>query len=192
MDVTLAGLPGLVGADLGRTAWIEVDQERIDSFAEATEDRQWIHVDRGRASTGPFGTTIAHGYLTLSFASAFLLELLVVTGRQLGHQLRARPGPLPGPGPGRREGPRPRRGGRRLLPGIRDPSHVPPHGRVRPDLAAGGHRGGADALPGRETRDAASLHRHAPAASSRDGPALTAGPGNVNDPNDYLDVQVSD
>jgi acyl dehydratase len=84
MEVTLAGLPRLVGADLGRTAWIEVGQERIDSFAEATEDRQWIHVDRGRASTGPFGTTIAHGYLTLSLASAFLLELLVVTDATSG------------------------------------------------------------------------------------------------------------
>ena len=67
------------GADLGSTDWVTIDQDRIDSFAEATEDRQWIHTDPARAAAGPFGTTIAHGYLTLSLVSGFLLELLVVT-----------------------------------------------------------------------------------------------------------------
>jgi len=78
VDVTLASLPGLVGTDLGRSAWVDIDQARIDAFAETTEDRQWIHVDRQRAADGPFGTTIAHGYLTLALVSRFLLDLLVV------------------------------------------------------------------------------------------------------------------
>lgn len=55
-----------VGADLGTSEWVEITQERVDAFADATGDRQWIHVDVERASTGPFGGTIAHGYLTLS------------------------------------------------------------------------------------------------------------------------------
>lgn len=65
-----------VGADLGTTDWLEIDQARIDTFADATGDHQWIHVDRERAKDGPFGTTVAHGFLTLSllpemFQSAF-------------------------------------------------------------------------------------------------------------------------
>jgi acyl dehydratase len=78
LDVTIGGLANVVGADLGRSSWVLIDQARIDSFAETTDDRQWIHVDPERAATGPFGATIAHGYLTLSLVSRFLLELLVV------------------------------------------------------------------------------------------------------------------
>ena len=54
------------GTELGTSDWVEIDQDRIDRFAEATGDHQWIHVDAERAATGPFGATIAHGYLTLS------------------------------------------------------------------------------------------------------------------------------
>ncbi len=54
------------GTELGVSSWIEINQDRIDMFADATGDRQWIHVDAERAAEGPFGTTIAHGYLTLS------------------------------------------------------------------------------------------------------------------------------
>ncbi len=79
LAVTLDDLATLGGADLGYSPWLEVDQRRIDAFAEATEDRQWIHVDPARAQAGPFGTTIAHGYLTLSLVSYFLLDLLVVS-----------------------------------------------------------------------------------------------------------------
>ncbi len=64
--------------DLGTTDWVLVDQPRIDGFAEVTGDRQWIHVDPEQAQSGPFGTTIAHGYLTLSMVSPFLLDLIVV------------------------------------------------------------------------------------------------------------------
>ncbi|MDO8307259.1 MAG: MaoC family dehydratase [Actinomycetota bacterium] len=68
-----------VGRELGQSSWILVSQERVDLFAEATEDRQWIHVDRKRAAQGPFGGTIAHGFLTLSLLSALSCELINVT-----------------------------------------------------------------------------------------------------------------
>lgn len=73
---TLAGLQALVGQELGVSDWVTVDQHRIQLFAEATGDRQWIHVDPERAAAGPFGATVAHGFLTLSLlaelgASAF-------------------------------------------------------------------------------------------------------------------------
>ena len=66
----LADLPGLVGQEVGVSRWITIDQARIDAFADCTEDRQFIHVDPGRARATPFGGTIAHGFLTLSLASA--------------------------------------------------------------------------------------------------------------------------
>jgi len=77
-------LLGSVGTDLGVTDWMEVDQRRIDTFAEATGDHQWIHVDVQRAKTGPFGTTIAHGYLTLALVNRFLPDLLEVRGHTMG------------------------------------------------------------------------------------------------------------
>ena len=62
----LDALAGMAGEELGLSDWLEIDQERVDRFADATGDHQWIHVDRERAAAGPFGGTIAHGYLTLS------------------------------------------------------------------------------------------------------------------------------
>jgi acyl dehydratase len=59
-------LAGLAGEPLGTSEWLQIDQERVDAFADATGDHQWIHVDVERAASGPFGGTIAHGYLTLS------------------------------------------------------------------------------------------------------------------------------
>lgn len=73
-----------VGTILGPTEWLTVDQQRIDTFAEATDDFQWIHCDRDRAREGPFGTTIAHGYLTLSLFSAFMPKLFSVDGVAMG------------------------------------------------------------------------------------------------------------
>src|ERR1700690_3223761 len=64
------------GATFGPSSWVEVSQARIDAFAEATGDQQWIHVDRERAAAGPFGTTIAHGYLTLSLIPAMSYEVM--------------------------------------------------------------------------------------------------------------------
>ena len=77
--VAMSGLSGLVGRQLGPSAPIHVTQERIALFAEATLDPQWIHVDAERAAAGPFGQTIAHGFLTLSLLSHVMDELLVVT-----------------------------------------------------------------------------------------------------------------
>lgn len=67
-----------VGTDLGASGWIVIDQERIDRFADATGDPQWIHVDPERAATGPFGGTIAHGYLSLSLLAPLMFDLLHV------------------------------------------------------------------------------------------------------------------
>lgn len=71
----LADLQALVGQEIGHSDWLLVDQERIDLFARATGDHQWIHTDPARAAAGPFGTTVAHGFLTLS-----LLPVLFETG----------------------------------------------------------------------------------------------------------------
>ncbi|MBA3374207.1 MAG: MaoC family dehydratase, partial [Actinobacteria bacterium] len=72
----MTALGDLVGVELGPTSWIDIPQERIDRFAQATDDPQWIHTDPERAADGPFGTTIAHGYLTLSLSVPMLYELL--------------------------------------------------------------------------------------------------------------------
>ena len=77
-------LAAAVGNHLGHSEWVEVDQTRINQFAEATGDHQWIHVDSERAATGPFGATIAHGYLTLSMTNQFLPEIVRVEGISMG------------------------------------------------------------------------------------------------------------
>jgi len=77
-------LPAAVGTHLGYGDWITVDQDRIDLFAEATGDHQWIHVDAERAAAGPFGATIAHGYLTLALTSQMLPGLVRVDGISMG------------------------------------------------------------------------------------------------------------
>jgi acyl dehydratase len=75
---TFGELTPLIGADLGESSWIEVDQDRINMFARATDDYQWIHTDPERAKDGPFGQTIAHGYLTLALLIPLWAELLDV------------------------------------------------------------------------------------------------------------------
>lgn len=77
-------LKAAVGEPLGHTEWLEVDQKRIDLFAEATGDHQWIHVDPEKAAAGPFGTTIAHGYLTLSLLPLFGPQLIKVENVKMG------------------------------------------------------------------------------------------------------------
>ena len=67
-----------VGTETGRSDWYTIDQDRIDAFAETTEDRQWIHIDQEAAATGPFGTTIAHGFLTLSLVSYLTAQTYVM------------------------------------------------------------------------------------------------------------------
>lgn len=73
-----------VGADLGSSDWVQIDQERINLFADATGDHQWIHVDPQQAADGPFGATIAHGYLTLALTNRFLPEIVRVDGVSMG------------------------------------------------------------------------------------------------------------
>lgn len=79
-----AALLDAVGTDLGSSDWLEIDQERIDQFADATGDHQWIHVDPEKAADGPYGKTIAHGYLTLSLANLFLPQLMRVENTSMG------------------------------------------------------------------------------------------------------------
>jgi acyl dehydratase len=73
-----------VGRSFGPSNWLTVEQARVDAFADATGDHQWIHVDPARAAGGPFGGTIAHGYLTLSLVNYFLPQLLRAEGMKLG------------------------------------------------------------------------------------------------------------
>ncbi|WP_369274646.1 MaoC family dehydratase [Streptomyces sp. R11] len=83
MTITVNGLDELkklAGTDLGTSEWIEITQDRINTFADATGDHQWIHVDPERAAEGPFGAPIAHGYLTLSLFIPLFTELLDVQG----------------------------------------------------------------------------------------------------------------
>ena len=76
----LAGMSAHVGQDIGTSDWLLIDQARIDLFAQATGDHQWIHVDPARAADGPFGATVAHGFLTLS-----LLPALFATGFDIAY-----------------------------------------------------------------------------------------------------------
>lgn len=73
-------LLGMVGTKIGPSDWVRVEQDRVDQFADCTGDHQWIHVDVERAKAGPFGGTIAHGYLTMSMINLFLPGLMEVRG----------------------------------------------------------------------------------------------------------------
>ena len=82
--VGLSDLAALVGQEVGVSGWLDITQARIDAFADATGDRQWIHVDVERARTEtPFGTTIAHGFLTLSLVSALIRDAVTVDGPRM-------------------------------------------------------------------------------------------------------------
>jgi acyl dehydratase len=85
--ITLASIDDVtdrVGQELGHSDWVEITQERVDTFADATGDHQWIHVDVDRAAEGPFGTTIAHGYLTLSLGPALLHDVVEWRNTRMG------------------------------------------------------------------------------------------------------------
>lgn len=99
-SIPFADLPRLVGTEVAASGWFAVGQERIDAFAEATEDRQWIHVDPERCEReSPFGAPVAHGFLTLSLLPAMLESALVIEGMRMGLNYglnRVRfPAPLP-------------------------------------------------------------------------------------------------
>lgn len=76
----LTELKALTGRDLGHSGWLEIGQDRVNTFADATGDHQWIHTDIERAAKGPFGGTIAHGYLTLALLIPLFTELLDIQG----------------------------------------------------------------------------------------------------------------
>jgi acyl dehydratase len=82
--LTLAELEQSGERELGTSGWHTIDQRQIDLFAEATGDRQWIHVDPARAAAGPFGSTVAHGYLTLALLPMLLSEVISVSDSQMG------------------------------------------------------------------------------------------------------------
>ena len=87
MTTTIDGIDGLkamVGQHLGYSDWLEITQERVNQFADATGDHQWIHVDPERAKDGPFGGPIAHGYLTLSLGPMLAPQVLSVAGISMG------------------------------------------------------------------------------------------------------------
>lgn len=81
---SVAAVLAAVEQDLGATDWIDISQDRINTFADATGDHQWIHVDPERAKTGPFGACVAHGYLTLSLANLFLPQLVSYDRLKMG------------------------------------------------------------------------------------------------------------
>ncbi|MFC9840163.1 MaoC family dehydratase [Rhodococcus sp. NPDC127530] len=96
---TLDEVRASAGTDLGVSRWIDITQDRINAFAETTEDRQWIHIDPAAAAAGPFGTTVAHGFLSLSLIAVFSEELLEVkevrTGVNYGLNKVRFPAPVP-------------------------------------------------------------------------------------------------
>ena len=81
---SVASVLAAVGTELGTTDWVAIDQQRINTFADATGDHQWIHVDPERAKDGPFGACVAHGYLTLSLANLFLPQLVSYQRLKMG------------------------------------------------------------------------------------------------------------
>ncbi|MGK2931158.1 MAG: MaoC family dehydratase [Solirubrobacterales bacterium] len=81
---SLADLQAALGHELGHSEWIEITQERVDKFAEATGDFQWIHVDVSRNAENPFGGTIAHGFLTLSLIPVLQQQIYSITNRKAG------------------------------------------------------------------------------------------------------------
>lgn len=83
-EIEFEELKDLVGQEVGKSDWFLVDQERINRFADATDDHQWIHVDLERAKAGPFGTAIAHGYLTLSLVVPMTAQAYRVKGVKMG------------------------------------------------------------------------------------------------------------
>jgi len=95
----LDALRAAVGTTLGPTPWLEIDQARVDAFADVTGDHQWIHVDPERAKDSPFGGTIAHGYLTLSLCNYLLPQLLRVGGVSMGVNYGANKVRFPAPVP---------------------------------------------------------------------------------------------
>ena len=84
LEITVAELAEAKDLDLGASPWLAMEQDRVDTFADATNDHQWIHTDAERAASGPFGGTIAHGYLTLALVPYLLKQLMTITDHGRG------------------------------------------------------------------------------------------------------------
>jgi acyl dehydratase len=95
----LEAFKAAAGEELGTSDWLTVTQEQINTFADATGDQQWIHVDPERAATGPFGTTIAHGYLTLALLPVFAEQIYSIRGLAFGMNYGANKVRFPAPVP---------------------------------------------------------------------------------------------
>jgi acyl dehydratase len=80
----IADIEAAVGRELGPSDWFPIEQDRVDGFADVTEDHQWIHVDTEKAASGPFGATIAHGFLSLSLVPYFVSQLRRIEGAKMG------------------------------------------------------------------------------------------------------------
>ena len=100
-----AGLRELVGEHIGYSEWMEITQERVNQFAEATGDFQWIHIDVERAKAGPFGGPIAHGYLTLSLGPVLMPQVMQTTGFKMGVNYGLQQGAVHVAGARRRQAP---------------------------------------------------------------------------------------
>lgn len=96
---SLEAFKAAAGEELGTSEWVTITQEQINTFADATGDHQWIHVDPERAATGPFGGTIAHGYLTLSLLPAFASQIYDIQGLAFGMNYGANKVRFPSPVP---------------------------------------------------------------------------------------------
>ncbi|NRQ48776.1 MaoC family dehydratase [Aeromicrobium stalagmiti] len=96
---SLEAFKAAAGEQLGTSEWVTITQEQINTFADATGDHQWIHVDPERAATGPFGGTIAHGYLTLSLLPAFASQIYDIQGLAFGMNYGANKVRFPSPVP---------------------------------------------------------------------------------------------
>ncbi len=83
-DLKIRDLENRVGQEIAVSPWVEIAQDRIDLFAKATDDFQWIHVDKEKAKTSPFGTTVAHGFLTLSMLPKLIESTFVFSDRKMG------------------------------------------------------------------------------------------------------------
>lgn len=81
---SIADIEAAIGKELGPSEWFPIEQDRVDGFADVTEDHQWIHVDTEKAASGPFGATIAHGFLSLSLVPYFVSQLRRIEGAKMG------------------------------------------------------------------------------------------------------------
>jgi MaoC like domain len=160
---TMAELPALTGRELGTSDWIEVTQDRVNTFAEATDDHQWIHVDVDRArAESPFGGPIAHGYLTLALLIPLWTQVLTVTDATMAVNYGLNKVRFPGAGPRRQQGAAHRHADRRRGDSRRPSAHRRRRDRAGRRREAGVHRRTRVPLPrltGARRTSGGAVHR---------------------------------